>query len=413
MPDVAFGNLLAICLIGLMAPLVLGFVPRLRIPSVVLEIAVGILVGPSVLGWVQVDLPVEILAIVGLAFLLLLAGLEIDLDQLRGRALGLAIAGFMISLAVGFAVGSVLHSIGLVGSASLLAVALSATSLGLIVPVLKDSGLSARPAGRTAISAASIADFAAIGLLSLLFSTSTGTTASKVVGLSAFAALMALAGLVSARAGRWQRLEAVVVRLQDTTAEVRVRASVVLLVAFVALASKFGLEIILGAFLAGAVIGLVDRDTSSHPAFRLKLEAIGYGFLVPVFFVSSGVRLDLSGLFAQSSALVRVPLFLLALLAARGLPSLLHLRALGPRSTAAVGLLQATSLPFLVTAAQIGQAAGLMDGVTAAALVCAGLISVLLFPTAALGLLRSERRPISAAKGGPRRLARRRVLDPM
>ena len=121
-------------------------------------------------------------------------------------------------------------------------------------------------------------------------------------------------------------------RLQDTTAQIRVRAAVVLLVAFVALAERFGLESILGAFMAGAVVGLVDRDSVSHPNFRLKLEAIGYGFLIPVFFVSSGLRLDLSGLMENPAALARVPVFLVALLVVRGLPALLFSRLFDRRS---------------------------------------------------------------------------------
>ena len=154
------------------------------------------------------------------------------------------------------------------------------------------------------------------------------------------------------------RVGDLLVRLQDTTAEIRVRLAVALLVAFVALATRFGLESILGAFLAGAVVSLVDRDSSSHPHFRTKLEAIGYGFVVPVFFVSSGVRLDLTGLMHSPCALARVPVFLVALLVVRGVPALLSLRALGGRATAAVALLQATSLPFLVTATQIGLVLG-------------------------------------------------------
>jgi Kef-type K+ transport system membrane component KefB len=163
----------------------------------------------------------------------------------------------------------------------------------------------------------------------------------------------------------------------------------VLLVAFTAMAEAFGLETILGAFLAGALVGLVDRDTSSHPHFRTKLEAIGYGFLIPVFFVSSGVRLDLSGLLADPAALARVPLFLLALLLVRGVPALLNLRAQGPRATMAIGFLQATSLPFIVTAVQIGMTLGTISTVTGAALICAGLLSVLIFPLLALALLRT------------------------
>jgi Kef-type K+ transport system membrane component KefB len=182
----------------------------------------------------------------------------------------------------------------------------------------------------------------------------------------------------------------VLVRLQDTTAEIRVRFAVLLLVAFTVLAERFGLESILGAFLAGAVIGLVDRDASSHPHFRTKLEAIGYGFLVPVFFVSSGIRLDLTGLVHNPSALARVPVFLLALLLVRAIPALLGLRDTEPRATVAIGLLQATSLPFLVTATQIGLVLHKISPITAAALVCAGLLSVLIFPLIALSLLRRD-----------------------
>jgi Kef-type K+ transport system membrane component KefB len=251
--------------------------------------------------------------------------------------------------------------------------------------------------GQTALAAASIADFAAIVLLSLFFSSSGGSTGARVVVLGAFAGLVAVTGLVVSGAARSMRLGQVLVRLQDTTAEVRVRCAVLLLVAFTVLAERFGLESILGAFLAGAIVGLVDRDSSSHPDFRTKLDAIGYGFLVPVFFVASGIRLNLTGLLHSPSALARVPLFLLALLAVRGLPALLGLRATGTRPALALGLLQATSLPFIVTASQIGVALGKLSSVTAAALICAGLLSVLIFPLIALGLLRRDEPEPAAA----------------
>src|SRR5438270_893323 len=147
----------------------------------------------------------------------------------------------------------------------------------------------------------------AIVLLSLFFSSSGGSTGARVVVLGAFAGLVAVTGIVVTGAARSMRLGQVLVRLQDTTAEIRVRFAVLLLVAFTVLAERFGLESILGAFLAGTVVGLVDRDSTSHPHFRTKLEAIGYGFLVPVFFVASGVKLDLTGLLAHPSALARVP----------------------------------------------------------------------------------------------------------
>jgi Kef-type K+ transport system membrane component KefB len=391
-PDVSFVNLLVVVAVAVAAPLAVGYLPWLRVPAVVLEIVGGIIIGPSVLGWVRVDLPVAILALFGLAFLLFLAGLEIDVHRLRGRLLRIAGFGYLLTLVLGYGAGVSFTAAGWVSQPLLLAIALSATSLGLVVPVLKDAGQVHSQVGQSALAAASIADFAAIVLLSLFFSSSGGSTGSKVVVLAAFAGLVAVTGLVVSGTARSMRLGQMLVRLQDTTAEIRVRCAVLLLVAFTVLAEKFGLESILGAFLAGAIVGLVDRDSSSHPRFRTKLEAIGYGFLIPVFFVSSGIRLDLTGLLHNPSALVRVPVFLLALLVVRGLPALLGLRASGPRATLALGLLQATSLPFIVTATQIGVALGKITPVTAAALVCAGLLSVMIFPLLALGLLRGVKR---------------------
>src|ERR1700760_800604 len=388
MPDVSFTNLLVVTAIAVLAPLTVGFAPRLRIPAVVLEIVGGIVIGPSGFGWVRVDLPVQILALFGLAFLLFLARLEIDVHQLRGRLLRFAVLGYLATLVLGYGAGASSAAVGWVSEPLLLAITLSATSLGLVVPVLKDAGQVHSEVGQTALAAASIADFAAIVLLSLFFSASGGSTGSKVVILGVFAGLVAVTGLAVSGAARSMRLGQVLVRLQDTTAEIRVRFAVLLLVAFTVLAEKFGLESILGAFLAGAIVALVDRDSSSHPNFRIKLEAIGYGFLVPVFFVASGIRLDLTGLLHSPSALVRVPVFLLALLVVRGLPALLRLRANGLRPTLALGFLQATSLPFIVAATQIGVVLGKITPVTAAALVCAGLLSVLIFPVLALATLR-------------------------
>ena len=158
MPDVGFTNLLIVTLIALVAPLSLGFVPRLRMPAVVLEIVAGVVVGPSVLGWVHADLAVSIVAVLGLAFLLFLAGLEIDLDRLRGGALRLALAGYVVTLALGLAVGGALGAVGWVRSPVLIAVALSATSLGLVVPVLKDARKLDSGLGQSVVAAASVPD---------------------------------------------------------------------------------------------------------------------------------------------------------------------------------------------------------------------------------------------------------------
>ncbi len=400
MPDVRFENLLLISVVAVLAPLAIGYAPRLRIPAVVLEIVAGVIVGPSVLGWVHVDLPVQILALIGLAFLLFLSGLEIDLRQLGGVTLRKSVLGYLTTLVLGVGVGLAFSAAGVVKSPLLFAITLSATSLGLVIPVLKDAQQLDSAVGRAAVSAATVADFSAIVLLSLLFSSSGGSPGAKVVLLVAFAVLAAVTAVVVSRAGRSMSLGVVLDRLQDTTAQIRVRLAVLLLIAFVALAERFGLESILGAFMAGAVVALLDRDSASHPNFRLKLEAIGFGFLVPVFFISSGVRLDLRGLVDQPSEALLVPLFLLALLVVRGVPALWFTSVLGRRQTVAVALLQATSLPFIVTASQIGVLTGRVSSINATALVCAGLLSVLVFPSAALGILKTAHFPDKEPVGG-------------
>ncbi len=355
----------------------------------VLEIAAGIVLGPSVLGWVKVDLPVQVLALIGLAFLLFLSGLEIDPGGLAGRPLRIALLGYLIILALGVPIGLGLGAAGWVASPLLLVVALSATSLGLVVPVLKDAGRSEGQVGQTIIVAATVADFAAIVLLSLFFSASDASVGSRLILAGLFIALVVVTALVVGRVGMSMHLGDVLHRLQDTTAEIRVRWAVVLLIAFTALAERFGLESILGAFLAGVIVSVVDRDAASHPHFRTKLQAIGFGFVIPVFFMSSGVRLDLAGLFSSPAALLRVPVFLATLLFVRGVPALLYLRTLGRRSALAAALLQATSLPFIVATTQIGVELGNLSAVTAAAMICAGLLSVLIFPAISLGLLKN------------------------
>jgi Kef-type K+ transport system membrane component KefB len=177
-------------------------------------------------------------------------------------------------------------------------------------------------------------------------------------------------------------------RLQDTTAEIRVRAAFVLLIGFTALADTVGFETILGAFAAGALLSLIDRDKAmTHPELRVKLEAVGFGVFIPVFFVASGVRFDLDALFASASTVARVPLFLLAIYLARGLPALLYVGLLGRSQSVIAGVLQATSLTFIVAATQIGLELGVVSQASAAGLVAAGLLSVAISPTVGLVLL--------------------------
>jgi len=199
-------------------------------------------------------------------------------------------------------------------------------------------------------------------------------------------------------AERSRRIRADLLRLQDTTAQIRVRGTMVLLIGFAAIAHALGLEVILGTFIAGAVVTLVDKDqVMTHPDFRRKLEAIGFGVFIPVFFVTSGVRFDLKALLDDPSNLMMVPIFLAALVIVRGVPALLYRRALDGRRTAVAALLQSTSLPFIVAATAIGLELDLIDGAESAALIAAGLLSVLLFPVSGLALLRRGAPPATAA----------------
>ena len=387
---VHFTNLLIVVAAAFGANLALGFFPRVRLPAIVLEILLGIIIGPSVLGWVKADIPVSILSLIGLSFLLFLAGLEIDVRRIRGRTLRLTAAGFVLSFVIAIALGVALHAGDFVKSPLFVAIILVSTSLGVIVPVLKDSDNIASDFGQLVIAAASIADFGAIIMLSLFFSGKSSTsTSGTAILLGVFAALVALVGLTIAGVQRFGALSRVLIRLQDTTAQIRVRGAFVLLLGFVALADKVGLETILGAFAAGGLLSLIDRDEMmTHTEFRVKLEAAGFGIFIPVFFVTTGLRFDLNALFASVSTVVRIPLFLLALLLARGVPALLYGGLIGRRKAVIAGILQATSLPFIVAATQIGVQIGVVSHASAAALIAAGLLSVVIFPATGLALLR-------------------------
>jgi Kef-type K+ transport system membrane component KefB len=302
--------------------------------------------------------------------------------------LRLSAIGFAVSFGIAVVVGLGLSAGGLVETPLLVAIILCATSLGVIVPVLKDSGEISTPFGQLIVAAASIADFGAIILLTLFFS-GEGGTGSTLLLLGALLVLAAVVYLAVRGAERSGRIRSDLLRLQDTTAQIRIRAAIVLFVGFAAVAEELGFEVILGTFVAGAIISLLDRDeVMTHPDFRRKLEAMGFGFFIPVFFVTSGVRFDLDALVADASNLAMVPIFLAALLVVRGLPALLYRRLLDGRRTLVAGILQSTSLPFIVAASAIGLELGLIGAAESAALIGAGLLSVLAFPVLGLALLR-------------------------
>ena len=392
MPEISLTGLVIVAAIAFVVPLTLGLVPSVRIPSVVLEIAAGIIIGPAVLGLVEVDLPLQVMALLGLTFLLLLAGLEIDLDRLRGARLRSAAIGFVVSLAAALGIGLGLYAAGLIEAPLLVAIILSSTSLGIVIPVLTDTGEANTTLGQLIIAGSSIADFGAIILLSLFFSGDSSSVGSTLLLIGAFVVVVIATGMALGEVEHSSRLSSALVRLQDTSAQIRVRGAFLLLIGLVVIAQLFGLEVILGAFFAGAVLKLLDRDEMmTHTGFHTKLQAVGFGVFIPFFFVTSGIQLDVGALVAGGAALALVPVFLLALLLARGLPAVLYRPMVGDRSSLAAALLQATSLPFIVAATEIGMDLGILSPAVGAAMVVAGLLSVVLFPLSALTILRGKR----------------------
>lgn len=394
MPTFPFYNLAGVTVIAFLCPLALGLVPALRIPAAALEIVVGIAVGPSGFNWVRPDTPVDVMYIIGLGFLLFLSGLEIDFYHLRRKPLMYSIGGFVFSFLLAFAIAYLLQSLGIIkdlpSTPLLVAIILSATSLGMVVPVLKDSGHHATAFGQLVITASSVAEIAPIILLSLFFSAHADDSGSKILLLISLIVLGVATTVVMWRAEDIPVLDAAMTRLQDTTAQIRVRGAFALLICFIAVVNRFDIEDILGAFTAGAALKIGDRTgVMFEHSMGLRLDAIGFGVFIPVFFVTSGLTFDLQALFSQGT-LIKVPIFLVAILLVRGIPALLYRPVTGLRGAIAAGLLQSTTLSFVVVATQLGLELGLIRQSTASALLAAALIGVLLFPLGALLVLRAE-----------------------
>ena len=392
MPAISFNGVLIIAAIAVLVPVVLGFLPKVPLPGAVLEVIAGIVIGPSLLGWVHIDAPILVLSDLGLGMLLFLAGLEIDVQRLRGplgRVAGLAFCG---SAVLGIGCAYALRLAGLVTQPLFLAIVLMSTSTGLLLPLLKDAGEEDTRFGQLVMTAAALAEVTPIVLLSLLFSATSKTTPDQLASLGIFIALLAAIGLALGRVRNLEGLARLLDRLEDRSAQLRVRAALTLALGFGVLAYRFGFASILGAFAAGLLVRMIDLSGHApHPQFQIKLEGIGFGFLIPIFFIATGVQFDLKALLGNATAVAEIPLFLAALLLVRGLPALLYTRLVGIRRAEVAGLMQATTLTFVIVATQIGLASGKLTPTTSASLLAAGLLSAALFPGAALRLLASAR----------------------
>jgi Kef-type K+ transport system membrane component KefB len=381
--DPHYHPLLFIALVAVLAPLFNELSLRLRIPGVVLEIVGGILIGPQVLGLVRPEGAVVELARVGLCFLFLLAGMEINLSRLRGPPLGLASCGWVVSLALALGAAYLLQALGLALPPLLVALALTTTALGTLLPILRDAGELSREFGVLTIAAGAMGEFGPLLLLSLL-PLEDHTTVRRAEVMAGFVLIAVVAGLVALLVYRGRFLE-MLSRHFHKTSQLPVRFALLLVAVLSVVAVELGLEVLLGAFAAGIIIGVVTRGENMEP-FHHKLDGLGFGFLIPIFFVVSGVRFDLHALLSSPTSLLCVPLFLVLFLVVRGLPTLLYRRQLRGRDRLALAFYSASALPLVVAITEVGVSTKQMAPELAAALVGAGMISLLVYPQLALTL---------------------------
>ena len=355
---------------------------RLVLPTVVVEIVLGILIGPEVFGLAEVNAYIDFLSDFGLALLFFFAGLEVIEQHVPRDALRRGTVGWGISLAIGLSLGIVLQGAGADASWWLLGVALATTALGTLVPILSDARLLATPLGQAVLGTGVAGEFWPIIFISI-FLTSVYGELTEIVLLVAFGGLVAGAATVAMQA-RPPRLLRILQDTLHTTGQVGVRASILLLALLVFLAADAGFEFVLGAFAAGVVVGLA-LDSPEGEVVRLRLEGIGFGFLVPVYFVVTGMEFDVDSLLS-GRGLALAGLFVVLMLGTRGASALLWVRELGTRRTACLALFAATGLPLIVAIVGIGQERGDVSDAVGASLIGAGMISVLVFPFVATRL---------------------------
>ena len=383
---VDMGSLVYVLLASSLGALLSRFHRRIVLPTVVLEIVLGILIGPEGLGLAEVDSYIRFLSNTGLAFLFFFAGLEVVEKNVPRAALVRGSAGWAISIAIGLAVGAALDLSGLDAEWWVVGVALATTALGALVPILGDAGLLGTRFGTAVLGTGVAGEFWPIVVISV-FLTGVYGAGEEVLLLLGFGALVALAAVTALRA-RPPRVLRVLQETLHTTGQTAVRLCVLVLAALILLSVDVGFDFVLGAFAAGLIVGLALKSSHSEPV-QMRLEGIGFGFVIPIYFVATGMTFDLDSLLTPTG-LGLATLFLALLAVVRGASAVLWRRELEPRGTAALALLGATGLPLIVAIVGIGTDRGAIGGDVGASLVGAGMVSVLLFPLLAIRVVRES-----------------------
>jgi len=381
-------TLVIIPLLAVLAPLLARGMGRwVRVPVVVFELVLGILIGPAVLGWVGDSAFIELMADFGLATLFFVAGTEIEFGAFRGRLGRRASLGWLLSLGAG-----VLSVVVLTPweAAVVIGIALSSTALGTLLPVLRDAGELKTPFGQAVGAVGALGEFGPLIAISLFLG-------SRDIGLSTLVLLLfiLISGLAIWLAFRIPHgaMHKAVSATLHTSGQFAIRVILLILGGLVAVSVLLELDFLLGAFTAGIVWRLImrDADEADREAVESKVEAVAFGFLVPIFFIYTGVTFDLQALLADPILFLGLPIVLVALFVIRGLPSMLAspVGANG-RERLAMAFMGATGLPIIVAVTSIGLDEDILTTVQAALLVGGGMLSVLLFPLIAMRL-RGER----------------------
>jgi Kef-type K+ transport system membrane component KefB len=366
--------------------IVVAVAPRIALPVVVVELVLGIVIGPHCLDLAQVNRFTNFFGNLGLGMLFFFAGYEIDFERIRGRALDLAVVAWGMSLAIAFGVGGLLAAAGVVVSLLYTGAALATTAIGTLIPILRDSGELRTRFGTYLLAAGAVGEFGPVLLITLVLSTT--HPADEAVILLGFVVLAVLTGIFAVRSVSrgWPLLE----RTFESSSQLPVRLTVVLVFAMLALATHLGLDLLLGGFVAGLITRQALRD-HERALFESKITALGYGFLIPFFFITSGMKFDLGSLVESPTALLKLPLFLLLFLLVRGIPAfVLYGRIFDVRDRAALAFYSATELPLVVAITTVAIETGHMRLTTASSLVGAAILSTLLYPLVGLRLRRGR-----------------------
>jgi Kef-type K+ transport system membrane component KefB len=369
--------------VAAIAAITVAVVPsRFAPPVVVVELLLGIVVGPEVLDLAGTDSFIEFFSNLGLGMLFFFAGYEIDFERIRGRPLKLGAWGWLLSIALAYGIGGALAAAGIVLSFLYTGSAMATTAIGTLIPILRDNGELKTKFGTYLLAAGGIGEFGPILLVTLVLSTTNPLHEGAI--LIAFVALALAVALVSVKLAwrGWPALE----RTFETSSQLAVRITVVLVFGLVLLASKLGLDVLLGGFVAGMIVRLALKGHELK-VFESKLTAVGFGFFVPFFFITSGIEFDLAAL-GSVTALLKLAMFFCLFLVVRGAPALLLYRnVLQTRQRAALAFYSATELPLVVAITTIATETGHMKTSTAAGLVGAAMLSTLVFPFVGRALL--------------------------